>query len=90
MIKEKGSPESNVQEVISDIYELVLYNDDINEFDFVTITLVDVCKLEPIQAEQITLIVHNKGKCGVISGTFEELKPIYEILTIRGLTVSIE
>lgn len=90
MIKEKGSPEINVQEVISDIYELVLYNDDYNEFDFVTITLIDVCHLEPIQAEQITLIVHNKGKCGVITGTFKELKPIYEIMTDRGLTVSIE
>ncbi|MBK6963765.1 MAG: ATP-dependent Clp protease adaptor ClpS [Bacteroidales bacterium] len=29
--------------------------------DFVIETLIDVCGIEPLQAEQITLIVHYKG-----------------------------
>lgn len=90
MVKEKTILSPGQQELLSDIRELILYNDDVNEFDFVSLTLIEVCELDPIQAEQITLIVHEKGKCGVVSGTVEELKPIYEILTFKGLTVSIE
>lgn len=90
MNKEKTSPEFFSEEMLADIYELVLFNDDVNDFDFVIESLIEVCGLEPIQAEQITLIVHEKGKCGVISGTLDELKPMYENLTNRGLTVSID
>lgn len=90
MNKEKTSPEFFSEEMLADIYELILFNDDVNDFDFVIESLIEVCGLEPIQAEQITLIVHEKGKCGVISGTLDELKPMYENLTNRGLTVSID
>lgn len=90
MVKEKDIPKSKTEEITGSVYELVLFNDNVNEFDFVIDTLIEVCKIEPIQAEQITLIVHEKGKCGVISGSLEELKPKYEILIIKGLTVSIE
>jgi len=90
MNKEKLSPESFTDELVSNSYELILYNDDFNEFDFVIESLIEICSIEPIQAEQITLIVHEKGKCGVVSGTYDELKPMYERLVARGLTVSIE
>lgn len=90
MNKEKLSPESFTDDLVSNGNELILYNDDINEFDFVIESLIEICSIEPIQAEQITLIVHEKGKCGVVSGTYDELKPMYERLTSRGLTVSIE
>lgn len=70
--------------------ELVLYNDEFNTFDFVIETLMDVCGFDPLQAEQITLIVHYKGKGGVKSGSLTELKPPYNAMTDRGLTVSIE
>ncbi|GAB1405758.1 MAG: ATP-dependent Clp protease adaptor ClpS [Lentimicrobiaceae bacterium] len=70
--------------------ELILYNDEINTFDFVIDSLVDVVGLELLQAEQITMIVHLKGKSGIKSGSFTELMPPYNALTDRGLTVSIE
>lgn len=70
--------------------ELVLYNDEFNTFDFVIDALVEVCGLDPVQAEQITFIVHYKGKSGVKSGSLTELKPEYVAMTDRGLTVSIE
>jgi ATP-dependent Clp protease adaptor protein ClpS len=90
MVKEKVKPDSNSKELTSDGYELILFNDNVNEFSFVIESLIEVCTIEPIQAEQITLIVHEKGKCGVISGSMYELKPMYEKLTNKGLTVSIE
>lgn len=90
MVKEKESAETGVKELTTLVYELILFNDDVNDFDFVTDSLIEICSLEPIQAEQITLIAHEKGKCGVITGPFNELKPMYEKLTTRGLTVSIE
>ncbi len=90
MVKENVKPDSDSKQLTSDNYELILFNDNVNEFSFVIETLIEVCSIEPIQAEQITLIVHEKGKCGVISGTMYELKPMYEKLTNKGLTVSIE
>ncbi len=90
MVKEKESLETGLKELQTLEYELVLFNDDVNDFVFVTECIIEVCGIEPIQAEQITLIAHEKGRCGVISGQFDELKPMYEALTSRGLTVSIE
>ena len=46
---------------------LILYNDEVNTFDFVIDSLMKVCKHEPEQAEQCTFIVHFKGKCDVSS-----------------------
>jgi ATP-dependent Clp protease adaptor protein ClpS len=65
---------------------LMLYNDDHNTFDFVIDALVEVADIEPEQAEQITLIVHFKGKCDVKRGSLENLKPICGELQRRGLT----
>ncbi len=89
-IKEKESFDSLVKELTLKVNELILFNDDVNDFDFVTESIIDICGIEPIQAEQITLIAHENGKCGIIEGTFEELKPMYEGLTNKGITVSIE
>ena len=90
MVKEKTKTRNNKKEIISLTKELILHNDDFNSFDFVIETLIDVCKHDPLQAEQCSLIVHYKGKCAVKSGAFDELKPKYDELTSRGLTVTID
>ncbi|MCB9015391.1 MAG: ATP-dependent Clp protease adaptor ClpS [Lentimicrobiaceae bacterium] len=90
MVKEKTITTHKDKEQVVSNRELVLYNDDYNTFEFVIETLIDVCDIEPVQAEQITLIVHYKGKCGVKSGSETELKPEYNEMLNRGLTVSIE
>ncbi len=90
MVKERQQTLRKDKESVAGINELVLYNDDFNTFEFVIETLIEVCGLEPLQAEQITLIVHYKGKCGVKSGVYTELNPMYNEMTNRGLTVSIE
>jgi ATP-dependent Clp protease adaptor protein ClpS len=90
MTKEKLHPSDNTKELDENLKELILHNDDVNTFDYVIETLVDVCDHDPNQAEQCALIAHYKGKCGVKSGTFTELKPPYETLLDRKLTVSIK
>ncbi|MEA3477803.1 MAG: ATP-dependent Clp protease adaptor ClpS [Bacteroidota bacterium] len=89
MVKEKLQPLSGNEELLSDNRELILYNDDVNSFDFVINALIEVCDHDPQQAEQCTLIVHFKGKCGVKLGSLEELKPVHTEMCNRKLTVTI-
>ena len=90
MIKHKDNPSSIQRESLTVQRGLILYNDDVNTFDFVIDTLIDVCNHEPEQAEQCAMITHFKGKCNVKTGDYFELKPPYDEMTLRGLTVSIE
>ncbi|MBC8488158.1 MAG: ATP-dependent Clp protease adaptor ClpS [Bacteroidetes bacterium] len=90
MAKEKFSPADLTQELIESLNELILFNDEVNTFDFVIETLIDVCGHDPNQAEQCAMVVHFNGKCAVKSGTFTELKPVYNEMTNRKLTVSIK
>ncbi|MFN8355166.1 MAG: ATP-dependent Clp protease adaptor ClpS [Spirosomataceae bacterium] len=86
--------EENDVEVIEDItttecYDLVVYNDDINTFDHVIETLIDICGHEPEQAEQCTLIIHYKGKCAVKKGSFDELAPMRNAICDRGISAEV-
>jgi ATP-dependent Clp protease adaptor protein ClpS len=90
MAKEKAIPEIVNDAETDHLSGLILYNDEVNTFDFVIDSLIEVCKHEYEQAEQCALTAHLTGKCHVKSGDFNELKPMFEALTFRGLTVSIE
>jgi ATP-dependent Clp protease adaptor protein ClpS len=90
MVKEKIKPVGKAKEVSQDTNQLILFNDEVNSFDFVIETLVDVCKHDPMQAEQCAWIAHYKGKCAVKEGYFTELKPLHDEMCNRGLTVAIE
>lgn len=68
---------------------LVLYNDDVNTFDYVIELLMKVCDHDAIQAEQCAMLVHYKGKCSVKKGSFQVLEPMSAILSDAGLTVEI-
>ncbi len=70
-------------------HHIVLYNDEVNTFDFVIESLMEICDHTPIQAEQCTFLVHFKGKCDVKSGSMEELMPKHQKLLSRGLTSEI-
>ena len=69
---------------------LILHNDDINSFDYVMETLVDVCDHSFTQAEQCATITHYKGKCEIRSGTFDEMKELHYKLVSRGLKASVD
>jgi ATP-dependent Clp protease adaptor protein ClpS len=69
---------------------LILHNDEIHTFDYVIETLVDVCEMDEIQAEQCTFLVHYKGKCDVKKGGLGFLKPFREALISKGLQATID
>ena len=89
MTKEKLNPVDNTQELDENLKELILFNDDVNTFDFVIETLIDVCGHDPHQAEQCAMVAHYNGKCAVKSGTVIELKPVHDEMWDRKLSVSI-
>ncbi len=87
--KEKTSREALLESNTQRQKEIVLYNDDVNTFDHVIETLVQVCEHTPEQAEQCSIIVHYNGKCTVKTGSFEDLKPRCSLLLDAGLSAEI-
>jgi ATP-dependent Clp protease adaptor protein ClpS len=79
-----------VLDEITSQFQLIVWNDEINTFDWVIKTLIDVCKHEQEQAEQCTLLIHFKGKCSVKSGDYENLKSMRDGITDRGIGATIE
>ncbi|GAB3974792.1 ATP-dependent Clp protease adaptor ClpS [Spirosoma terrae] len=75
--------------VETDVHNLVVFNDDVNTFDHVIDTLIDVCKHTPEQAEQCTLLIHYKGKCTVKNGSWEELVPLRNEICRRGISAEV-
>ena len=88
--QEETFAEEDVMELIGDECHLILYNDDVNTFDHVIDTLVEVCHHTFEQAEQCAIIVHFKGKCDVKTGSYEYLKPLCTALLDAGLSAQIE
>jgi len=70
-------------------HEIILFNDDVNTFEHVIDSLIDVCNHTSEQAEQCAYLVHFKGKCAVKTGEFEELKPRCTKLLNLGLSAEI-
>lgn len=90
MNKEKRKSSLQEQDLLEPPKELILFNDPVNLFEFVVKTLIEVCDQDQYQAEQCTMVAHFNGKCQIKKGTFDELKPVWEEMTRRGLTVSID
>jgi ATP-dependent Clp protease adaptor protein ClpS len=74
----------------SELSTLILYNDDINTFDHVIKSLVEVCGHDSVQAEQCALIVHFKGSCDVKIGIMEVLNAMSRSLNVKGLNSKVE
>ncbi|MDB9721130.1 ATP-dependent Clp protease adaptor ClpS [Winogradskyella sp.] len=87
--QEKGQVELLLEEEVSNLNEIVLFNDDVNTFDHVIDTLVYACEHTSLQAEQCALLVHYKGKCTVKTGSYDELEPRCSKLLEAGLSAEI-
>jgi len=74
---------------VTEVKDLVVFNDDFNTFEHVIETLIRVCKHTAEQAEQCTWLVHHKGKCTVRTGSFEELDPLREAICEEGIDAKI-
>lgn len=70
--------------------EIIVHNDDVNTFDHVISSLVEICDHDPLQAEQCAWIVHYNGKCSVKRGTFDQLEPRCTALLDRGISATIQ
>lgn len=69
---------------------LIVYNDDHNTFDWVIQCFIEVCSHTFEQSEQLSLMIHYKGKATIKTGALEELQPMKDALIDRGLSAVIE
>jgi ATP-dependent Clp protease adaptor protein ClpS len=81
--------EAHVLTKEEELYNIILYNDDVNTFEWVIECLVRYCGHETLQAEQCAHLVHYKGKCAIKEGELKDLKPICETLLEKGLSAEI-
>lgn len=70
--------------------KLIVWNDEVNTFQWVIDTLIEVCRHTPEQAEQSAMIIHTKGKYAVKEGTYNSLKPMCDAITERGIGATVE
>ena len=71
-------------------YCIIVWNDDVNSFEWVITTLMEVCGHTEEQAEQCAFIIHHNGKYAVKEGAYETLKPMCEAITERCISATIE
>jgi ATP-dependent Clp protease adaptor protein ClpS len=69
---------------------LIVWNDDVNTFDWVIKALVEICGHTEEQAEQCALIIHMRGKYAVKHGSYDTLKPMCDGIIDRGINATIE
>lgn len=89
-VKEKPELEEDLLTEVDLGWQLIVHNDDVNTFEWVIESLVDICKHTYEQAEQCAYFIHFKGKYAVKHGTETELIPMKEALLDRGITATIE
>lgn len=73
-----------------EVCALIIWNDDINTFEWVIQALIEICGHTPEQAEQCAIIIDSKGKYAVKEGSYEKLKPMCDAITDRGINATIE
>lgn len=85
--------ESDQAEMVTDDgnnCQLVVWNDEVNTFEWVIDTLIEVCRHTTEQAEQSAMIIHTKGKYAVKEGSYTTLKPMCDSITERGIGATVE
>jgi ATP-dependent Clp protease adaptor protein ClpS len=82
--------ETDVLTSIEEMCSLVVWNDEVNTFEWVIETLIEVCGHSPEQAEQCSYFIHYKGKYAVKEGSYEVLKPQCDAITERGIGATVE
>ena len=71
-------------------FSLIVWNDEVNTFEWVIETLIEVCGHSEEQAEQCAMLIHTKGKYAVKRGDYDTLKPMCDAITERGIGATIE
>jgi ATP-dependent Clp protease adaptor protein ClpS len=89
-IQTDTSEETDVLTQTEDPCNLVVWNDDVNTFDWVIETLMEVCGHSQEQAEQCAYFIHFRGKYAVKNGSYDNLKPQCDAITERGINATVE
>jgi ATP-dependent Clp protease adaptor protein ClpS len=91
-IKPKYDQEEDVDvlDLIDQSCSLIVWNDEVNTFEWVIDALVEICNHTQEQAEQCAMIIHTQGKYAVKHGGYNELKPMCDAITERGIGATIE
>lgn len=71
-------------------YHLIVWNDEVNTFEWVIESLMQVCGHSEEQAEQCAYLIHFRGKYSVKNGTYDDLKPMAEAILDRGIGATVE
>ena len=71
-------------------YSLLVWNDDVNTFDWVIETLMQICRHTQEQAEQCAMFIHHNGKYAVKKDSYEKLSPMCDAIKERGIGATIE
>jgi ATP-dependent Clp protease adaptor protein ClpS len=69
---------------------LIVWNDEVNTFEAVIDALIEICHHSQEQAEQCAMIIHTRGKYAVKEGGYDQLKPMCDAITERGIGATVE
>jgi len=89
-ISTKKKEEVDLLTSLDEPHSLIVWNDEVNTFQWVIETLIEVCGYTQEQAEQCSYIIHFQGKYAVKQGSYDELKPLCDAITDRGIGATIE
>ena len=87
---QKDLPDTDVLTEHEEPCSLIVWNDEVNTFEWVIDTLMEVCGHSAEQAEQCALIIHTQGKYAVKYGEYDVLKPLCDAIIERGINATIE
>lgn len=85
-----SSEESDLLTKPDDPCSLIVWNDDVNTFEWVIESLVEICGHTYEQAEQCAYLIHFQGKYAVKQGSYDQLKPLCEAISDRGINATVE
>ena len=88
--KTNTSQEEVMENDSSNFYQLIVWNDDVNTFEWVIKSLMEICGHTYEQAEQCSLIIHHNGKYKVKQDAYTVLKPMKDGLIDRGIKATLE
>ncbi|HMZ46726.1 MAG TPA: ATP-dependent Clp protease adaptor ClpS [Chitinophagaceae bacterium] len=86
----KEQVDVDVLEISISPFQLIVWNDEVNTFEWVIKSLIEVCNHTEEQAEQCAFLIHFKGKYAVKNGDYDTLKPMCNSITERGINATIE
>ncbi len=80
-----------LEEVLTEFsHQLVVFNDDVNTFEWVIESLMAICSHTMEQATQCSMFIHYKGKYAVQHGDETKLIPMKDALHDRGISAAVE